>query len=66
MNKVKTRNINKKLNSKEVLNNFLKFENNALRYELVENLQNLKEQATWFQKCIADNGKKALLLQSEN
>ena len=66
MNKVNTRNINKKLNSKEVLNNCLKCENNALRYELVENLENLNEQATWFQKCIADNGKNALLLQSEN
>ena len=27
-----------------------------LRYELAENLRNLKEQATRLQKCIAENG----------
>ena len=36
----------KKLNRKNVLNNCLKSENKGLRYELTENLENFKEQAT--------------------
>ena len=47
--KLNTRNINKKLNRKDNL----KSENKELRYKLVENLENLKEQATRLQKCIA-------------
>ena len=43
-----TRNINKKLNRKEVLNNRLKSENKELRFQLAENLENLKDQATRF------------------
>ena len=43
-----TRNINKKLNRKEVLNNRLKSENKKLRFQLAENLENLKDQATRF------------------
>ena len=35
-----------KFTRKEVLNNFLKSENKELRYELTENLENLKKQAT--------------------
>ena len=46
LKKINTRNINKKLNRKKVLNNCLKSENKELRYELAENLENLKEQAT--------------------
>ena len=53
--KLNTRNINKRLNRKEALNNCLKSENKELRYELAENLENLKEQATRLQKCIGDN-----------
>ena len=68
LKKLNTRNINKKLNRKEVLNNRLKSENKVLRYQLAENLENLKEQATKLQKCIAENGtlKKVLLLQGKN
>ena len=33
--------MNKKINRKEVLNKHLKSENNELRYELAENLENL-------------------------
>ena len=47
--KLNTRNINKKLNRKDNL----KSENKELRYKLVENLENLKEQATRLQKYIA-------------
>ena len=43
LRKLNTRNINKKLNRKEVLNNRLKSEDKELRYELVENLENLQE-----------------------
>ena len=46
LKKLNTRNINKKLNRKKVLNNRPKSENNELRYELAENLENLKEQGT--------------------
>ena len=46
--KLNTRNINKKLNRKDNL----KSENKELRYKLVQNLENLKEQATRLQKCI--------------
>ena len=46
LKKLNTRNINKKLNRKKVLNNPLKSENKELRYELTENLENFKEQAT--------------------
>ena len=53
--KINTININKKLNRKEVLNNRLKSEYKELRYQLAENLENLKEQATRLQKCIAEN-----------
>ena len=56
LKKLTTRNINKKLNRKEVLNNRLKFENKKLRYKLAENLGNLKEQAKRLQKYIAENG----------
>ena len=38
LKKLNTRNINKKLNRKEVLNNRLKSENKELRYQLAENL----------------------------
>ena len=38
LKKLNTRNINKKLNRKEVLNNCLKSENKKLRYQLAENL----------------------------
>ena len=41
LKKLNTRNINKKLNRKEVLNNRLKSENKELRYQLAENLENL-------------------------
>ena len=51
-----TTNINKKVNRKKALNNFLKSENKELWYELKENLENLKKQATRLWKCIADNG----------
>ena len=56
------------LNKTKVQNYYLKSENKKLRYELEENLENLKEQATRWQKFIAENGtlKKALLLQSKN
>ena len=59
--------MNKKLNRKEVLNNCLKSENKELRYQLAENLENLQEQATRLEKCIAENGtlKKVLLLQGK-
>ena len=56
LKKLNTRNINKKLNRKEVHNNCLKSENRELRYQLAENLENLKKQATSLQKCIAENG----------
>ena len=56
LKKLNTRNINKKLNRKKVLNSRLKSENKELRYELAENLENLKEQATKLQKYIAENG----------
>ena len=69
LKKLKTRNINKKLNRKKVLNNCPKSENNELRYELAENLENLKGQAAKLQKNIAENGalkKQTLLLQIKN
>ena len=69
LKKINTRNINKKLNRKKVLNNRLKSENKEMRYELAENLENLKEQVTKLQKYVAENGtlkKKALLLQIKN
>ena len=69
LKKLNTRNINKKLNRKKVLNNRPKSENNELRYELAENLENLKEQAAKLQKYIAENGalkKQTLLLQIKN
>ena len=56
LKKLNTRNINKKLNRKKVLNSRLKSANKELRYELAENLENLKEQATKLQKYIAENG----------
>ena len=34
----------------------MKSENEELRYELSENLENLKEQATRLRRCIAENG----------
>ena len=55
LNKLNTRNVNKKLNRKKVLNNRLKSENKELKYELAGNLENLKEQATKLRKCIAEN-----------
>ena len=69
LKKINTRNINKKLNRKKVLNNRLKSENKEMRYELAENLENLKEQVTKLQKYVAENGtlkKKVLLLQIKN
>ena len=54
--KLNTRNINKKLNRKKVLNNHLKSENKELIHEPTENLENFKEQATRFQKCVVENG----------
>ena len=56
LKKLNTRNINKKLNRKKVLNNRLKSENKEVRYKLASNLENLEEQATKLQKCIAENG----------
>ena len=56
LRKLNTKNINKKLNIKEVLNNHLKSENKELKYQLVENLESLKDQATRLQKYIAENG----------
>ena len=56
LKELNTRNINKNLIRKELLNNHLKSDNKALRYELKENLENFKEHATRLQKCIADNG----------
>ena len=56
LKKLNTRTVNKKLIRKEVLNNCLKFESKELRYELAQNLENLKEKATRLQKCIAENG----------
>ena len=56
LNKLNTRNVNKKLNKKKVLNNRLKSENKELKYKLAGNLGYLKEQATKLQKCIAENG----------
>ena len=38
--------MNKKLNRKKVLNNCLKSENKGLRYELMEDLENFKEQTS--------------------
>ena len=46
LKKLNTRNISKNLNRKEVLNNRLKSENEELRYQLAENLENLNDQAT--------------------
>ena len=43
LKQLNTRNINWKLNSKDVLNNHLKSKDKELRYELVENLENFKE-----------------------
>ena len=65
LRKINTRNINKKLNRRKVLNIRLKSENKELRHELWKNLENLEEQATRLQKCVAENGtlKKALLLK---
>ena len=34
----------------------MKSENKEVRYELAENLENLKEQAKRLQNCIAENG----------
>ena len=67
LKKLNTRNINKKLNTKKVLNSRLKSANKELRYELAENLENLKEQATKLQKYIAENGalKKKLYYKSK-
>ena len=56
LRKLNTRNINKKINRRKVLNNCMKSENKELRFELAENLENLKEQATELKKCIAENG----------
>ena len=56
LKELNTRNINKNLIRKELLNNHLKSDNKALRYELKENLENFKKHATRLQKCIADNG----------
>ena len=53
--RLNTRNINKRLNSKEVLNNRLKSQNKELRYELAENLENLQEQTARLRKCIVEN-----------
>ena len=50
LKKINTRNINKKLNRKKTVNDRLKSKNKELRYELAENLENLKEQATKLQK----------------
>ena len=50
LKKINTRNINKKLNRKKTVNDRLKCKNKELRYELAENLENLKEQATKLQK----------------
>ena len=50
LKKLNTRNINKKPNTKEVLNNRLKSENKELRYQLAENLEKLKDQGTRLQK----------------
>ena len=67
LKKINTRNINKKLNRKKVLNNCLKSENKELRYELAENLENLKEQATKLQKYIPENGalKKSFVITNQ-
>ena len=56
LKKLSTRKINKKLNTKEVLHICLKSEDKELRYALVENLENFKEQGTRLQQCIAENG----------
>ena len=65
LRKINIRNINEKLNRRKVLNIRLKSENKELRHELWKNLENLEEQATRLQKCVAENGtlKKALLLK---
>ena len=55
LKKLNTRNINN-LNGKKAFNNHLKSENKELRYELTENLENFKEQATRLEKCIVENG----------
>ena len=55
LKKLNTRNINN-LNGKKALNNHLKSGNKELRYELTENLENFKEQATRLEKCIVENG----------
>ena len=55
MKKLNNKNINKKLNRKEIINNRLKSENKELRYQIAENLENLKEQARRLQKCIAES-----------
>ena len=65
LKKLNTRNINKKLNRKQVLNNYLKSENKELRYQLAENLKNLKDQATRLQKCIAENDKKLVFTRQK-
>ena len=56
LRKLNTRNINKNLNRKEVLYNCLKFENNKLRHELAENLENLKEQVTRLKNILQKMG----------
>ena len=56
LRKLNTRNINKKLHRKEVLYNCLKFENNKLRHELAENLENLKEQVTRLKNILQKMG----------
>ena len=56
LKKLNIRNTNKKLSRKEVLDNRLKSENKEVRYQLAENLQNVKGQAAKLQKCIAENG----------
>ena len=61
LRKINIRNINEKLNRRKVLNIRLKSENKELRHELWKNLENLDEQATRLQKCVAENGKALLL-----
>ena len=56
LKQLNTRNINEKLNRKEVLNNHLKSKDKELRHELAQNLENLQEKATRLQKYIAKHG----------
>ena len=48
--------MNKMLNRTKLFNNCLKSENKKLRHELEGNLKNLQEQATKWQKFMAENG----------